>query len=67
MALLLIIVLILLFVLKYVALSHYKLFKFYKKIESAIFYNAFIRYILQNSLKVEFAVCTTLAAVKWAT
>ena len=38
-----------------------------KKLHDKIFYSLFIRYILQSTLKVQMAACTTVALTSWAT
>ena len=41
--------------------------KLVKQINDKIFYNLFIRYVLQSALKVQIATCTTIKLVVWST
>ena len=40
--------------------------KIYTAIHQRVFYNLFIRYILQSALKVQIAVCTTIELADWS-
>ena len=64
-ALLILIIVIALGVTSYLVQSNYSAYKTYRGIREAIFYNAFLRYMLQSVLKVGLASSATLAAISW--
>lgn len=54
-----------LFFIQICVLSKYSHYKLYMSIKQRIFYNAFIRYILQSYLKLEIATSTALFYAQW--
>lgn len=60
LALILILILLLLVCLRPLIYYDYKIYKAYRQFQQKIFYNAFIRYALQSSLKLEMAAASSL-------
>ena len=58
--------LLLLRLLKFIALKDYRYYRVYMTLYEAIFYNLFIRYIIQSTLKLQVAAVTTLTLVNWS-
>ena len=52
--------------LRCIALSNYRYFRIYMTVHDAIFYNLFIRYVIQSTLKIQVAALTTLIAAGWS-
>ena len=52
--------------LKCIALTDYKYYKIYMTVYETMFYNLFIRYILQSTLKIQVAACITLTMISWS-
>ena len=57
--------LLLLRLLKFIALLDYRYYRIYMQVYEAIFYNMFIRYVIQSTLKLQVAAVTTLTLVDW--
>ena len=52
--------------LKCIALSDYRYYRIYMTIHDAMFYNLFIRYVIQSTLKIQVAAVTTLTVASWS-
>ena len=65
-ALTLLLVVAVLAIASYFVQTSYSAYKTYRGIRENIFYNAFLRYILQSVLKVGLASATTLSMVTWS-
>ena len=48
-----------------IVLFNYKLYRLFRIAQSKIFYNAFIRYLFQSTLKMQIASITTITLVAW--
>lgn len=46
--------------------SNYKCFAIYQGIKQKVFYNAFIRFAIQSSLKLQIGACLTLVVLDWS-
>ena len=66
-ALAIVLLLLLLRILKCLKHRYQWIKKLHKQIHEKIFYNLFIRYVLQSTLKVQIATCTTIKLVVWST
>ena len=66
-ALVIVIFLILLRLVKYFVMSDYRYYRAYMNVRVAIFYNLFIRYVLQSALKLQIAAMTTITLISWST
>ena len=50
----------------YFVQKNYSAYKTYRRIKQNIFYNAFLRYMLQSVLKVGLASATSMSAISWS-
>jgi len=66
LALLLLIITAVLLVIKCLVKHNPTAFKLYFKIHKRVFYNLFIRYVFQSTLKMQIATCTTISLVSWS-
>ena len=48
-----------------IVLCNYKLYRLFRIAQSKIFYNTFIRYLFQSTLKMQIASITTITLVAW--
>ena len=61
----LVVVVVALSIASYIVTVDYSWYKRYRDIKSQIFYNAFIRYLIQSCLKLGIAAGTTLTAINF--
>ena len=54
-----------LFVASYFATTSYKTYKSFRQLSELIFYNTFLRYMIQSVLKIGLASATTLSTIEW--
>ena len=66
-ALAIVLILLVLQIMKCLVHRYHWIKKLHQTIHDKIFYNLFIRYILQSALKVQIATCTTIKLVVWST
>lgn len=50
----------------YLVMFDYRVYRRFRLLQSKIFYNAILRYLLQSCLKLAVASCTTLTLVNWS-
>ena len=66
-ALAIVLFLLILVLMKYLGRRYERVSELYKNLRNKVYYNTLIRYVIQSTLKIQIASCTTIGMITWST